>query len=339
MSAQSTAVLLVNTGSPRDAHPISIKNYLREFLSDKRIVDLPSWKWKPILHGIILRTRPQKTSLRYKKLELEGKEDLISISNRQAQLLEASLQADGDITNKPRVYACMRYGEPSLRSRINELCKEGIDKLIVLPMFAQHAAVTTGTIFQVCLEELKDKKHIPDLHLISHYCDDKSYIEALRQSLSASLAQMKDTELLVLSYHSTLMQDIEAGDPYQDHCIRSSKALAQALGLTYLEHGDLKERKQGLIMGYQSIFDKRPWLRPLSLDLVQEALSLGYTKVYCAAPGFTTDCLETWWDLDHELASQVKDLGYKASFEYLPALNDHPAFIAHLHSRLKSMLY
>lgn len=328
---KDTVLLLVNTGTPLSSEETEVRAYLREFLSDRRIVDLPRWKWLPLLHGIILRRRPRKTAERYRELEALSQNNFMETSLIQAALLEEELQRRGyDWT----VISAMRYGKRrKLRGLIQELVRNKVKRVVILPLFAQYASVTSGSIFDELASSLRGSKYIPSIQFISEFFEHPAYIAALARAVEegfrASSAQKKD-RLLIVSYHSSLLVDKEQGDPYQEQLSATTQLLAQQLKLRLGTMEELSERRIDAVLAYQSVFDKRAWLLPLVSEVLDKALEAGYRSISVVAPIFVTDCLETLGDIDRDLRrySNLKDP--TVEFNYIPALNTRADFIAAL---------
>lgn len=311
-------VLLVQTGTPRSYEIADIKEYLEQFLSDRRLVDLPAWKWKPILHGIILRKRPQKTAERYRAYWTdEGSPYIITCLN-QAHLLEEELNKH---LKSPRftVQVAMRYGQPSIEEQIDKFVHAGVTNLIVLPMYAQYASVTTGTIIEEVYRCASRYKTVPSVRVIPHFCEHQAYIDCLAQSIHEKCPNPDYVDALVCSFHSTLCSDIDAGDIYEQQVTATVSALEARLGTAW--SGKVK-------LGYQSVFDKREWLLPLTQDVLKELADKGRTRVAVCAPIFVTDCLETFWDIETEMKQEFESISEHHRLTFVPGLNCRDSFIA-----------
>lgn len=317
-----TGILLINTGTPDSPEPGDIKRHLRVFLSDLRLINLPKWKWYPILYGIILRVRPKKTAARYRTYWTEEGSPFMKIAHSQAKWVQNRLDP---AERRVLVRACMRYGNPSIKDTMDELISKGVTRFVVLPLFPQYASVTGGTIIEEVFRVAKGYKHIPELAIINHFHDDQEYQDCMVDRIRGTWVPKTDEDLLIFSYHSTLMSDVEQGDPYPEHVRQTSYNIAAKLGLS----------EERFAIGYQSVFDKRPWLGPLTTDLLREAHERGVKHVGVVTPIFTTDCLETFWDVNQVFKQEFLSFGPDKTFTYIPALNDEPCFIKIICDKIK----
>ncbi len=316
--SQKTGVLLVTTGSPTAPTSQAVHDYLEAFLSDKRVVDLPPWQWQPILRGIILPRRSPKSAKLYEDIWMGEGSPLTVYTERQRAGIQAGLVAAGH-ADVPVVTA-VRYGEPSIRSGLGKLLDEcGVDRVIVLPVYPQYASVTNGTMAQEVLQVLCECKRIPGLDFIDSFCSDEGYLDALAANVAAHWTYVDDSHhAIVFTYHSTLVADVEAGDVYRAQAELTAREVARRLGIP--EHA--------WHIGFQSVFDKRPWLGPLTAeDVLPKLVTEGVTDVAVCAPGFTCECLETHNDIDVDQRHVFESLVPQGSFTYVPCLNDDPAFL------------
>lgn len=311
-------VLLVTTGSPAAPTAEAVRDYLGAFLSDKRICDMPSWQWMPVLHGIILPRRSPKSAELYKEIWMGEGSPLTVYTERQRAGIEAGLRAAG--RDDVPVVSAFRYGEPSIEAGLTRLLDQrGIDRLIVLPVYPQYASVTNGTMAQEVLRLLSTRKRIPGIDFIDSFCNDPAYLDALAANVAAHWSYVDDgRHRLVFTYHSTLVADTQAGDVYRDQAEATARQVAARLGIP----------EAGWCVGYQSVFDKRPWLGPLTAtDILPQLAEQGVTNVAVCAPGFTCECLETHNDIDVEQRGIFERLVPQGSFTYVPCLNDAPDFL------------
>lgn len=313
-SSARVGVLLTNLGTPTAPTPTALRRYLAEFLSDPRVVEVPRWLWLPILHGVILRFRPRRSSHAYAQIWSEGGSPLLVHSRQQLAALNERLAARyGD-----RMLAAlgMRYGAPSIRSGVRDLLAAGAQRLIVLPLYPQYAAATTGSTFDALAAALCAERRLPDVRFIACYHDHPDYIEALRQSLEQHWATHGRTPMLLFSFHGIPERYLRAGDPYHCHCHKTARLVASALGLA---EGQWR-------VTFQSRFGREPWLRPYT-DVALEELGRARTpRVDVCCPGFAADCLETL----EEIALRGREIFVAAgggAFHYIPALNAAPAHI------------
>ena len=317
-TAPRTGVLLVTTGSPTAPTAEAVRTYLEQFLSDKRVVDLPPWQWQPILRGIILPRRSPKSAKLYEEIWMGEGSPLTVYTERQRAGIQQGLVAAGH-ADVPVVTA-MRYGEPSIRSGLSVLLDEhGAERLIVLPVYPQYASVTNGTMAQEVLEALCERARIPSLDFIDSFCADEGYLDALAANVARHWHYADDGHhALVFTYHSTLVADVEAGDVYRAQAELTAREVAKRLSIP----------ERDWHIGFQSVFDKRPWLGPLTAeDVLPQLASQGVTDVAVCAPGFTCECLETHNDIDVEQRAVFERLVPGGTFTYVPCLNDEPAFL------------
>ena len=311
-----TAVLLVNLGTPDEPTAPALRRYLREFLSDPRVVEIPRAVWWLILHGIILRTRPARSAAKYASVWMPEGSPLAVWTQRQATALGASLAAAGHHVS---VRAAMRYGNPSLPSTLDALRTEGVTRVLVLPLYPQYAAATTASVTDKVLQWAKQARRIPELRFINEYHDDPAYIAALAQQLRKHWAVHGRGDKLVLSFHGIPERSLLLGDPYHCHCHKTARLLSAALGLSNDE----------VRVTFQSRFGKAKWLQPYTEPTLQELAASGVKSVDVMCPGFVADCLETL----EEIAQEARDAFIAAggqSFSYVPCLNDAPAWISAL---------
>ena len=319
-SRAQVGILLINTGSPDAPTPIAVKRYLAEFLGDQRVVELPRWKWWPILHGIILQVRPKQSAKRYQGVWTQNGSPLIYICQQMAAKLEKSLQDE-----RVRVFSAMCYGHPSVREAMDEMRQEGIKKILVLPLFAQYSAHTTGScldsVFRVCLAS----RDIPELRTVHDYHMDPLYIQALKTHIEQYWKQFgrpfESGGKLILSFHGIPAASITKGDPYRSHCEKTAEALATSLGLS----------AEQWTMAFQSRFGREEWLQPYTRPYVEALAEQGIRRIDVFCPGFSADCLETLEEINDELRHAYLDHLLKdtsGEFHYIPAINDSTEAIA-----------
>lgn len=304
-------VLLINLGTPDGTDYKSMRRYLKEFLSDQRVIEEPKWKWWPILNGIILQTRPQKSGKAYDEIwnrELdEG--PLLTITRNQTDKLRERLAATG----APLVVDfAMRYGNPSIISRIEAMAQQGVEKLLVLPLYPQYAAATTATVNDKVFDVLKTMRWQPALRTLPPYHDHPAHIEALATSVRSSLANLDfEPEMILASFHGIPKSYFEKGDPYHCHCMKTARLLREALGFS----GDY------LKVTFQSRFGPEEWLQPYTDKTVEQLAKDGVKNLAVLTPGFSADCLETLEEIAGENAEIFHENGGE-QFAHLPCLND-----------------
>lgn len=308
--APKVGVLLINLGTPDAPTTSALRRYLREFLSDPRVIEIPRFIWLCILHGIILRVRPKKSAALYKSVWMSEGSPLLVISKQQQQAVQTQL-GDGF-----SVKLGMRYGNPSISNALRELQKEGVRKIIVLPLYPQYAAPTTGSSFDAVSKELSRWRWVPELHFINSYCDQPLYIDALANSVREHIEQNGKPQKIIFSYHGTPKRNLELGDPYYCLCIKTTRLVAEKLGLD----------KNDCIASFQSRFGYAEWLKPYTDETLKNLPSEGVKNIAILSPAFSADCLETLEELAVENRHTFMEAGGE-KYTYIPALNDRPDHI------------
>jgi ferrochelatase len=303
-------VLLVNLGTPEGTSYWPMRAYLKEFLSDTRVIDTPRWKWWPILNLIILSVRPQKKGKDYDTIWNKARDEgpLKTFTRSQAEKLQKRLEdLDGVIVDW-----AMRYGHPSIASRIDALAAQGCGRLVVVPMYPQYAAATTATVGDKVFDKLKTMRWQPALRIAAPWHDDPVYIKALASSMKAHLKTLSwKPEVILASFHGIPQRYFDLGDPYYCHCAKTTRLLREEMRL-----GDDKLR-----MTFQSLFGPEEWIKPYT-DKTVEALARGGVKnLAVITPGFTSDCLETIEEIGIENADIFRHNG-GVNFAAIPCLND-----------------
>jgi ferrochelatase len=307
-------ILLANTGTPNDPSPRAVRRFLREFLSDPRVIDYPRWLWLPILYGVILNLRPRRSARLYQQIWTREGSPILEITRRLAEGLRASVKNQ---TQAPiEVSIGMRYGDPSISSALRELKQRGVWRFLVLPLFPQFSGTTTASILDAVYTELGRWRDPYQLRTVPHYYHQPAYIRALANSLQRCQATGDQGKRLLLSFHGIPRSYAEAGDPYGEQCQRSSSLLAEELGL----EGDSWQ------VAFQSRFGPQEWLQPYTDKTLQAWARAGVRRVQVICPGFATDCLETLQEIDIEARKTFLEAGGR-EFQYIPALNDHPDHI------------
>ncbi len=305
-----TGVLLVNLGTPDAATPAAVRRYLAEFLSDPRIVEMPRWLWKPILHGFILRIRPRKVAKSYQSVWTEEGAPLLAISKKQQQLLQQAVSSS--FTSSIRVELGMRYGNPSISSALRNLKNAGAKNILVLPLYPQYSATTTASIFDAVVTELKQWRWIPELRFIQHYHDHPAYIDALVDSIQQFQQQQGEAEKLLFSFHGLPQRYHDNGDPYFCECHKTARLVAEKL--------QIDENQWAL--SFQSRFGREEWLKPYTDKTLISWAQQGVKSVQVVCPGFAADCLETLEEIQIENRDYFLNAGGE-SFAYIPALNSN----------------
>jgi len=299
-----TGVLLTNLGTPDAPTTEALKRYLKEFLWDPRVVEMPRWKWWLVLNGIILNTRPARSAAAYKSVWTEKGSPLMLHSLDQLDALRKSLGED------VHVELAMRYGAPSIASGLQALRAKGCTRVLVFPLYPQYSATTTGSTYDAVTDELKSWRRVPELRMVASYHDHPAYIEALAASVRRHWQANGRPDRLLMSFHGIPQRYFDNGDPYPCMCRKTGRLLAEEL--------ELKEGEW--LVSYQSRFGKEPWVTPYTDETLKAwgAERVGRVDVIC--PGFAADCLETI----EEIGVENRDYFLKAGggeFHYIPALN------------------
>ncbi|MCB1477770.1 MAG: ferrochelatase [Tepidamorphaceae bacterium] len=304
-------VLLVNLGTPDGTSYWPMRRYLKEFLSDKRVIEWPKAIWWPILNGIVLSVRPQKSGKAYEEIwnhEL-NESPLRTITRNQSDKLASALR---DRSGKIVVDWAMRYGNPSIRSKMDALRGEGCERILVIPLYPQYAAATTATVNDKVFETLMDMRWQPAIRTAPPYHDDPVYIEALAHSVRASLAKLDfEPEFVIASFHGIPQSYFRKGDPYHCHCQKTARLLRQKLKLP----------DEKLLLTFQSRFGPEEWLQPYTDKTIERLAREGVKSIAVLTPGFSADCLETL----EEIAGEGKEIFHEhggKNFAFLPSLND-----------------
>jgi ferrochelatase len=302
-------VLLTNLGTPDSPSPSDVRRYLKEFLWDHRVVEVPRIVWWFVLNLIILNTRPKRSAAAYAKVWTDEGSPLLVISKRQAQALQAALE---EKINAPvKVELAMRYGSPSIEQGLEKLRQAGARRIVVLPLYPQYSASTTASTFDAVTNVIQGWRWIPELRFINHYHDNKDYIAALASGIQHYWAEHGQPEKLVMSFHGIPKEYFIAGDPYFCECHKTARLLAEAL--------DLNDEQWQLT--FQSRLGPKEWLTPYTDKTLESLAREGVKKVHVVCPGFSADCLETL----EEIAMENKEVFIQAGgedYQYIPCLND-----------------
>ena len=302
---QKVGVLLINLGTPDAPEAGAVRRYLAEFLSDPRVVEIPAVAWKPILHGIILRTRPRKSAHAYSQVWTNEGSPLAVIARRQAHALQDRL------SDVAQVEYAMRYGNPGIASAIERMAQNGCTRILAVPLYPQYCAATTATANDAVFGTLARMRVQPSLRILPPYYDEPAYIEALSTNLTRQIAALDfEPERLLLSFHGMPQRTLELGDPYHCHCQKTARLVGEALGLQ-------------VDIAFQSRFGRAKWLEPATDRMLTDYPARGTKRLAIAAPGFSADCLETL----EELGIRGRDSFFEAGgerFALLECLNDSP---------------
>lgn len=316
-----TAVLLLNLGTPDAPTAQAVKPYLLDFLSDQRVVELPKLLWQPILRGLILTLRPKKSAHAYEKIWFKDGSPLLVYTARQAETLGKLLP---DIT----VSYAMTYGNPGVDDVLAELKSQGIGNLLVVPLYPQYAASSTGAALDKVFLQLLRQRNQLSIRTVSRFYEDAGYIEAMKKHIQAYWTEHGRGEKLMLSFHGIPQKQYDEGDPYPDECRHTAKLLAEALGLTEQEY----------IVSFQSQFGKAKWVKPSTQVLFDELPKQGITKLDVFCPGFMADCLETMEEIALMGREQFHAAGGK-EYRYIPCLNDGAEWIGALADLVRRNLH
>ena len=313
-------VLVANLGTPDGYDYWPMRRYLSEFLSDKRVIDYPSWKWQPLLQLIILSKRPFSSGANYKSIwnHERNESPLMTITKAQVAKLGDSLAARyGD---NVMVDFCMRYGNPSTDSVVRRMVEAGCEKILFLPLYPQYAGATSATANDQFFRALMKEKRQPAVRTAAEYFDHPLYIEALAQSVERVYATLDHRpDVLVASYHGMPQRYLREGDPYHCQCQKTSRLLRERLGWD----------KGAIDTTFQSVFGPEEWLRPYTVEHVAELARAGKKRIAVISPAFSADCIETLEEIQGEIAEAFHHAGGE-SFTYIPCLNDDDAHIAAL---------
>ena len=312
MTNKKTAIILANLGTPDAPTPTAVRAYLREFLSDTRVIEIPKLIWQVILNCFVLTTRPKRVAEAYDSVWTADGSPLLAILKQQAQDLQARLSHQG--IHAP-VYAATTYGNPSIKSVMAQLMAEGVESFVVLPLFPQYSATSTAAAFDKIFKLMLDTRNVPQLQLIKDYHDHPLYIEALAQSVERYWQAHGRADKLLMSFHGIPKPYADKGDPYPEQCRTTAVLLADRLGLT----------SDAWAISFQSRFGAQEWLKPYTDELLAEWGQAG-VSVQVMSPAFSADCLETLEELAVENRDHFLQAGGK-SYDYIPALNTDPLHI------------
>ncbi|GGA82365.1 ferrochelatase [Neiella marina] len=313
LETQKYGVLLVNLGTPDEPTASAVRRYLKQFLSDKRVVDVPRPIWWPVLNGIILPIRSPKVAKAYQTI-WQDDSPLRTIGQAQASALQQRLLIDFGIDCP--VELAMTYGNPSIPDAMARLQQAGVERIVVMPMYPQYSATTTASVADAVNAAVANIRHIPELRMVHHYYHHPLYIKALAGSVKSHWQQHGRSDLLMMSFHGIPQRYAKLGDPYPKHCEATAEAVANAL--------ELKPEQWQLT--YQSRFGREPWLQPYTDETLESLPAKGTKSVDIMCPAFAADCLETL----EEIAEENKEVFVEAGgeqYRYIGALNDSPCHI------------
>ena len=314
--AARTAVLYCNLGTPDEPTSKAVRRYLREFLSDHRVVEIPRLIWMLILHGIILRFRPAKSAAKYASVWTPDGSPLKLWTEKQSKLLQGWL---GQRNHAVKVRYAMRYGSTSIASQLDAFKAEGVTRVLVVPAYPQYSGTTTASVFDAVYAWGQQTRTLPELRFVNHYHDDPAYISALATSVQRYWKEHGRPDQLVMSFHGVPARTLELGDPYHCECMKTARLLSNKLGLA----------KDQFKVTFQSRLGRAKWLEPYTEPSLIAMGRAGVKRVDVICPGFTSDCLETLEEISMEARAAFLLAGGK-TFHYIPCLNDDPEWITAL---------
>ncbi|KGY13457.1 ferrochelatase [Vibrio tubiashii] len=316
-NSKKQGVLLVNLGTPDEPTAPAVKRFLSQFLHDKRVVDMTRWLWCPILHGVILPIRAPKVAKLYQTVWMEEGSPLFVYSKRQAEKLKALVEMPVELG--------MTYGKPSLQTGMEALLQQGVEEVIVLPLYPQYSGTTTAAVSDGLTKAFKNIPVMPSYQFIRDYHDHPLYIKALADSVKRSWQENGKGDYLLCSYHGIPKRYADNGDIYPEHCDRTTSLLAKELELAPNQIG----------MTYQSRFGREEWLQPYTDKTLEKLPAKGIKKLDIIAPAFSADCLETLEEISEQCCELFIEHGGE-TFNYIPCLNDDQLHIEMMAELIRS---
>ena len=310
-------IVIANLGTPDATDYWSMRRYLNEFLSDKRVIDYPSWKWQPLLQLIILTKRPFSSGAAYRGIWNTDKDEspLLTVTRNQCDLLRSALK--GQYGDAVEVEFAMRYGNPSTKSVLTSLQEKGCERILFFPLYPQYAAPTTATANDQAFRALMKMNWQPAIRTVPAYFDNPHYIDALAATVTETYAGLSTRpDILVVSYHGVPLRYLTEGDPYHCQCQKTTRLLKEKLGWSDTD----------IVTTFQSKFGPEEWVKPATVDHVAELAKTGKKNIAIMAPAFATDCVETLEEINEEIKESFEEAGGE-TFTYIPCLNDRPDHI------------
>jgi ferrochelatase len=310
VKTQKTGVMLINLGTPDATTYWPMRRYLSQFLSDKRVIDYPSWFWQPILQGIILSSRPKRSGAAYASIwnEAEDESPLRTITRNQADRLRQNFAGRGDVV----VDWAMRYGQPAVPDVLEKMFDEGCTRVLLMALYPQYSATTTATAYDDAFKKLLKLRWQPAVRTVGPWHDDPLYVEAIASSIEQHLATLDwEPEVVITSFHGLPKRYHTAGDPYHCHCAKTNRLVRERLGWP----------KDKLQVCFQSRFGPEPWLQPYLDETVEQLAKDGVKRLAVISPAFVADCVETLEEINQETREEFLENGGE-QFTYIPCLND-----------------
>lgn len=320
-----TGILMVNLGTPDEPNPAAVRRYLAEFLSDRRVVEIPSLIWKIILHGIVLRVRPKKSAQAYQRVWTKQGSPLMAGSAALTQKVDEQIQSlFGD---RVKTVLAMRYGNPSIKQGLEQLRDSGAERIVVLPLYPQYSGATTGTVSDEVFKQLMNWRWTPEAHMLGAYHDNPQYIKAIATSVHNNWEKNGKGDKLLISFHGMPKATLMNGDPYFCQSHKTARLIAEELKLADHEWE----------MAFQSRFGAAEWLKPYAAERWQALPGEGVKHLSVVCPGFSIDCLETVDEIAHEGREDFIAAGGE-KFDYIPCLNDSPEHVRLMTDRLRKLV-
>ena len=318
--APRIGILFANLGTPDGYDYWSMRRYLSEFLSDRRVIDYPTWKWQPILQLIILSKRPQAKGRDYKSIWNHERNESPMLTITRAQVDKLRTAAEGEWGDRVMVDFCMRYGNPTTESVVRRMVADGCEKILFFPLYPQYAGATSATANDQFFRALMKEKRQPAARTVAEYFDHPLYIDALAGSVQRAYAELDHRpDVLVASYHGMPKRYLIEGDPYHCQCQKTSRLLRERLGW----------EKGAIDTTFQSVFGPEEWLKPYTVEHVAALARAGKKRIAVVSPAFAADCIETLEEIQGEIREAFVHAGGEA-FTYIPCLNDGDAHVAAL---------
>ena len=313
-SLEKTGILLTNLGTPDESSAKAIKPYLREFLSDPRVIEIPKFLWQIILRGVILQIRPRRSAKAYSKVWTKEGSPLLVIAQKQLDLVRKEIKS---LYPNSVVELAMRYGNPSIESALRKLQTQQVRRLLVLPLYPQYCAATTASTFDAVTNVLQKWRWIPELRFINQYFEEESYIKALSKSIEDFWNINGKPKKIIFSYHGIPKKYHTKGDPYHCFCLKTTRLVKEYMNLN----------DEDIITTFQSRFGRAEWLQPYTSQTLMELPKQEIKDINIISPGFSADCLETLEELEEENREYFENAGGE-KYKYIPCLNDNPLHIA-----------